>query len=243
MIEGAGSGSPAPEAEADFDPFAERYDEALQAGLSATGEDRHFYAHGRAAWMQRRLTDMHHGMGRVLDFGCGTGSAAPWMLASPGCDEVVGVDPSEQSLAIARREHGSPRARFAHPDSVPPAGQFDTAHCNGVFHHIPPEMRPDAAAYVHRALRPGGVFAFWENNPWNPGTRYVMSQVEFDRDAITLTPPEARSLLRGAGFDVLRTDFLFVFPRALRAFRVLEPWLSSLPMGGQYLILCRKRPG
>jgi hypothetical protein len=25
-----------------------------------------------------------------------------------------------------------------------------------------------AVDYVYRSLRPGGLFAFWENNPWNP---------------------------------------------------------------------------
>ena len=65
-----------------------------------------------------------------------------------------------------------------------------------------------AIDYVLRSLRPGGLFAFWENNPWNPGTRYVMSRIPFDRDAITLSPLEARQLLRVGGFEILRTDFL-----------------------------------
>jgi hypothetical protein len=84
------------------------------------------------------------------------------------------------------------------------------------------------------------VFAFWENNPWNPGTRYIMSRVAFDRGAITLTPPQSRALLRRAGFEVLRTDFLFLFPAMLRALRWIEPLASALPLGGQYLVLGRK---
>jgi hypothetical protein len=90
-------------------------------------------------------------------------------------------------------------------------------------------------------LRPGAIFAFWENNPWNPGTRYVMRRVPFDRDAVTLSPPEARRWLRSAGFEILRTDFLFIFPRPLRWLRRLEPILSRAPLGGQYQVLCRKR--
>ena len=176
----------------------------------------------------------------MLDFGCGTGSATPWLREVLGAGRVVGVDVSEGSLRVARRDHGSPRADFRRLDRYAPAGELDAAFCNGVFHHIPPGERAAAVAYVHRALRPGGVFAFWENNPWNPGTRYIMSRVPFDRDAVTLTPPEARRLLRGGGFRVLRTDFLFVFPRALGWLRPLEPVLASLPLGGQYLVLCRK---
>ncbi len=117
---------------------------------------------------------------------------------------------------------------------------MDMAFCNGVFHHIPLAERADAVASVFQALRPGGLFAFWENNPWNPGTRYVMSRIPFDRNAITLPPPEARRLLRSGGFHVLRSDFLFYFPRALAALRIMEPVLRKLPLGAQYLVLCRK---
>ena len=80
----------------------------------------------------------------------------------------------------------------------------------------------------------------WENNPWNPGTRYVMSRIPFDLDAITLTAPEARCLLEAGGFEVIRTDFLFIFPRILSWFRGIEPLVSRLPIGGQYQLLCRK---
>ena len=73
---------------------------------------------------------------------------------------------------------------------------MDLAYCNGVFHHIPPAQRAEALALVNRALRAGGLFSFWENSPWSLATRYVMSRCAFDRDAIMLTPPEARSLLR-----------------------------------------------
>ena len=85
------------------------------------------------------------------------------------------------------------------------------------------------------------MFALWENNPWNPGTRYIMSRVPFDRDAIVITPFEARRLLRDAGFEIISTDYLFVFPHLLRALRPLERLLTPFPLGGQYLVLARKR--
>ena len=121
------------------------------------------------------------------------------------------------------------------------AGEMDLAFCNGVFHHIPLAERADAVRWVHQSLRPKGFFAFWENNPWNPGTRYVMSRIPFDRDAITLSPPESRRLLSAGGFEILRTDFLFFFPRWLGWLRRIEPRLTGLPLGAQYLVLTRKR--
>ena len=67
-----------------------------------------------------------------------------------------------------------------------------------------------------------------------------MSRCAFDRDAILLSPPEARALLRECGFEILRTDFRFIFPRALRALRKIEDLVHRLPLGTQYQVLCRK---
>ena len=68
-----------------------------------------------------------------------------------------------------------------------------------------------------------------------------MNRIPFDRDAIMLSAPEAKRLLRSAEFDILRVDFLFIFPRALRALRSLEPVLSRLPLGAQYQVLVQKK--
>jgi len=67
-----------------------------------------------------------------------------------------------------------------------------------------------------------------------------MSRCAFDRNAITLTPPGACSLLRAGGLEILRKDFRFVFPRALRALRKIEDIVYRVPLGAQYQILCRK---
>ena len=123
-----------------------------------------------------------------------------------------------------------------------PAGDLDLVFCNGVFHHIPPLDRLDAMQFIYASLRGGGLFALWENNPWNPGTRYVMNRIPFDRDAITLSPLTGRQLVRKAGFEILQTDFCFYFPRLLRPLRPLERLLVKLPLGAQYLVLGRKPP-
>jgi hypothetical protein len=59
-------------------------------------------------------------------------------------------------------------------------------------------------------------------------------------DAFLLAPPEARRLLRECGFEVLRTDYRFIFPRALRALRKIEDLIHRAPLGTQYQVLCRK---
>ena len=221
-----------------FDGCADRYEEELAQGLSVTGEGMDYFARERLRWVRRLVERDRVEVTRVLDFGCGVGRATPYLFDTLGARDVVGVDVSTRSLERAREQYGSPHAHFVSPGEID--GQFDLAFTNGVFHHIPPAQREAAVRFVHDALRPGGVFAFWENNPWNPGTRYIMSRVSFDADAITLPPPEARALLRGAGFRVVGTSSRFYFPRSLAALRPLESVLGRLPLGGQYLVWCRR---
>jgi SAM-dependent methyltransferase len=224
----------------EFDKYAASYDCALDNALTVSGEDKTYFAKARIAWLADCLRRLEAQSRTVLDYGCGIGTATPFLFDLIEAASVIGTDISSKSLEMAKNAYGSDRAKFLLFDQYEPCGTVDLAFCNGVFHHIPPDRRDIAANYIYRSLKPGGLFAFWENNPWNPGTRYIMSQCPFDRDAIMLTTHEARCLLRTSGFRILRWDFLFIFPRVLRWLRPIEPFLSRLPMGAQYQILCRK---
>jgi SAM-dependent methyltransferase len=172
-----------------FDIYAEDYDTALARGISLSGENKDYFAQRRIEWLRDCLKIFPARVSKLMDFGCGTASISPLFFDVLGIEYLLGTDRSAKSLEIARRKHGSECAHFLLFDEYQPCGQFDLVFCNGVFHHIPPAERTMAVDYVFRSLRPGGLFAFWENNPWNPGTRYVMSRIPFDRDAITLSSP------------------------------------------------------
>jgi len=106
------------------------------------------------------------------------------------------LEPGARTLEGARRASGrlrapgSSRARFLRYYECQPEERVDLVICNGVFHHIPLQQRRDAVAFAFHSLRRGGVFAFWENNPWNPGTRLAMRRIPFDRDAIMISAPK-----------------------------------------------------
>ncbi len=224
----------------EFDRYADDYDAALAQGLSVSGEDKNYFARGRIAWLASCLRQRQTTPETVMDFGCGTGSAVPFLFEMLNAKSVIGVDVSTKSLKRARELHEDARARFLPLDDYQPNEEIDVVFCNGTFHHILPGERRAAVNYIYRSLRPGGLFALWENNPWNPGTRYVMSRCPFDQSAIMLTPSETRNLVRDEGFEVLGTHFLFIFPRVLRYFRAIEPFAARLPFGTQYQVLCRK---
>lgn len=227
-------------APSEFDQFADNYDETLNQALAASGEGKEFFARGRVEWLARCLGEDLRRPQSVLDYGCGTGDTTTVLREVLQCESVVGLDVSVRSLERAARDHGSLTCRFFSFHEYRPDGAVDLVYCNGVFHHIPVVERADAVNYIYRCLRPGGIFALWENNPWNPGTHYVMHRCGFDRDAVKVSPSEAAGLVRKGGFEVLRTDYCFFFPNVLRALRPLEPSLSRIPLGGQYQVLARK---
>jgi SAM-dependent methyltransferase len=225
---------------AEFDSFATSYEADLDQALSVSGESKDFFAEGRVQWVARRLQRFGFRAKSVLDYGCGLGGTALLLRDRLGVSSVVGLDVSVRSLEVARSRYHKDGIKFSTFEQYVPSGEIDLAYCNGVFHHIPIADRDQAIGYVYRALRPGGLFALWENNPWNPGTRWVMSRCSFDCNAITLTPTETARLAWRNGFQVVETRYRFFFPRTLRWFRFLEPYLASVPLGAQYMVLCRK---
>jgi 2-polyprenyl-6-hydroxyphenyl methylase/3-demethylubiquinone-9 3-methyltransferase len=97
----------------------------------------------------------------VLDVGCGGGLLAE-EFARLGF-AVTGVDPSHQSLAVARRHAASRQLRIAYQraagEALPFAGgSFDIVYCCDVLEHVT-DLR-QVIAESARVLRPGGVYLY-----------------------------------------------------------------------------------
>lgn len=102
----------------------------------------------------------------VLDVGCGTGCLAV-LLADTG-RAVLGVDPAEASLAVARAKDPAGRITWLHGDvtAVPPLGA-DLATMTGnvaqVF--LTDDDWHRTLRGIHAALRPGGHLVFETRRP------------------------------------------------------------------------------
>jgi 2-polyprenyl-3-methyl-5-hydroxy-6-metoxy-1,4-benzoquinol methylase len=105
---------------------------------------------------------------RVLDLGCGTGRNGLQLARHAG--EVVGYDLSEVAIekanADARRlgltNFHAEVNNFAHVEEA----SFDVVLEVNMLHHA--SAPREVAKQVRRALRPGGEFVMFENNPLNP---------------------------------------------------------------------------
>lgn len=117
--------------------------------------------------------------GDGLDVCCGTG-AGTQVLASACRGRITGVDFSAGMLARARTAH--PEAELVRADvrALPFAGAFDLAVTFGALGHLLPSERPALFSGVHRALRPGGVFAFPIGAPPPIGSFWYWALLGFD---------------------------------------------------------------
>jgi SAM-dependent methyltransferase len=154
--------------------------------------------------------------GRGLDVCCGTGAGI--RVLGPLCQgPVAGVDFSGGMLAQARGAH--PGAGWVRADAraLPFTGVFDLAVSFGALGHFLPAERPALFAGVHRALRPGGLFAFPVGALPPVTSRWYWGLLGFDvamraRNAVWRPPfvmyyrtcplPAVRSDLTASGFTV-----------------------------------------
>ena len=220
-----------------FDAFVESYEEACGRGLALSGESRDYFAQQRVQHSARLCAGMKPR--RILDFGCGLGHTTPYLAeAFPGA-HVIGVDTSAGAIDAARKRYGSSTIEFMVADGSLARGSIDLAYTNGTFHHIEPADRPAVVNSIARWLAPDGAFVFWENNPWNPGTRMVMRRIPFDREAKMLSYREATALLAAGDLHIERVSSYFYFPSWLKALRPFERLLAPLPLGAQYCVLAR----
>jgi ubiquinone/menaquinone biosynthesis C-methylase UbiE len=113
----------------------------------------------------------------VVDMGCGTGlSTRTW---AEHADKVIGIEPSQdmrsQAAALTKQENVSYQAGFSHQTGLD-NNCADIVTCSQSLHWMEPQP---TFAEVARILRPGGVFAAYDNDEppttaaWEAEAAYV----------------------------------------------------------------------
>ncbi|MGW0775413.1 class I SAM-dependent methyltransferase [Streptomyces sp. NPDC002835] len=131
-----------------------------------------------------RMTE-EFGAGRVLDIGCGTGVFG-LLLADRGI-EVVGVDPAQASIDVARAKPGSERVRWIHGDAtaLPPlCVDLATMTANVAQAVVDPGTWQRTLRGARQALRAGGRLVFETRDParraweeWNRESSHAVTEI------------------------------------------------------------------
>jgi SAM-dependent methyltransferase len=176
----------------------------------------------------------------VLDVGCGVGVTDRYLVDRFA--HVVGVDIFQGVLE--RATAANPLAEYKLYDglTLPLADRsVDVAFAICVVHHVPPPQWGAFAAEMARVLRPGGIAAIFEHNPFNPLTRLVVSNCVFDEDAVLLRRSTAAGLLTQAGLAPAEDRYIAFLPVGGRAAATIERALYRVPLGAQYYVSATRR--
>ena len=219
----------------DFDQYAGQYEATIAAQTNFFDGDSDYFARYKIE-LARQLVGP---VDSVLDFGCGVGRSMPHLRAIFPKADIVGCDPSVESLAIAREQN--PTCRFESIEELGATSKFDLVIASCVFHHIPSQDRQTALRFCFSRLKENGHVIIFEHNPINPVTRHLVKNCPFDADAVLLSMGETTGRMRSAHLEIEVSGYCLFFPQQLASLRPFEKWLRWLPMGGQYFVCASKQ--
>jgi SAM-dependent methyltransferase len=226
---------------ADFDAFSETYGAAVQRSIDFCGQELEYFTR-RKADLLLDLTGRHLGLparATFLDVGCGVGETDELLAAHVG--HLHGVDVAGDAISRAARRNPAAEYRTYDGDVLPYTDRsVDVAFAICVTHHVEPSGRPRFFAELNRVVRPGGLVAVFEHNPFNPLTRVAVSRCEFDDGVELLTRKSVARLLTEAGLVPIEARYIIfttsTHPRAI----AMERTLRHVPFGAQHYVVARR---
>lgn len=222
-----------------FDDYADDYGKHVQNAITIPGLKHEFFTETKA----RHILAAAESLGPAasltfLDVGCGVGETDSFL--APRVGRLYGIDVSEDSIERARNANPDCRYQVYDGQRIPfDDASIDFAFAVCVMHHVPPAQWGSLVAEMRRVVRPAGIVAIYEHNPYNPLTRWVVNRCEFDRDAVLLSRGKAKSLLREAGLGSVAAQDILFFPFRASVLRRIEAALGWLPLGAQYAAVAR----
>lgn len=224
----------------EFDAYKDTYRDEVEQSIGFIGQGLDYFIEAKARALldlaERRL-GAPDGL-TALDVGCGTGQTDRFLDGRFA--ELVGVDPSPASLERARELNPSVRYLVGDGRAIPlDEASVDVAFAICVMHHVPTADWDAVAGEMRRVVRPGGLVAIFEHNPYNPLTRRAVSSCVFDEDAVLLSRRRAARLLRSAGLDVVEQRYILFVPGGGSRVASFERLLAGVPVGAQHYVAGR----
>lgn len=220
----------------EFDALRDRYDDEITKSIEFAGQEHDFYLRIKA----NHLVDLtcktfgSENKIKALDVGCGNGSMHG-LMKNDHLD-LYGCDPA--STVVEKARQLNPWANYTASDgeTLPYSDNyFDIAFAVCVMHHVPPQNWTAFLTEMQRVVRPGGLLAIYEHNPFNPLTQYIVKSCPIDEHAVLLKSRQLKKLQKEVKLKNIRNEYIIFFPFKHKMFRLFERGLTWLPLGAQYV--------
>lgn len=224
----------------EFDRYILSYRDIINRVSRLSGEEYEYFIELRTGLMKQSMGRLFGTFNklRILDYGCGTGTTEFFLKTAFPQAEILGVDVSHESIAVANDLHLDNVHFMVLEDAKLPFADnyFDVIYSNGTFHHIEKERHVAVFQELYRVLKGNGCIFIFENNPYNPLMMRAMSKNPFDMGIKALHPRQLKAALASVGFSLSEVSYYFYFPRILKFLRVMDRYLKRVPLGAQYYI-------
>lgn len=218
-----------------FDSHASNYEQALSDSLGIFGETSSYFAQYKLNILTEYIDQRE--VKSVLDYGSGIGSSIPFIRETFPDSEVWATDLSIKSLEILKTHY--PFTQISDSLSLPER-YFDLIFVSCVFHHIPIYHRSEVMNQLFRHLSPNGRLVVFEHNPYNPITRRIVSNCEFDDGVVLINNSSLKKLILNVSpKSTIKSGYCLFFPAFLTKLLRLEKFLRRLPLGGQHFVIAK----
>lgn len=234
--------------EKEFDKFADNYVDLLNEKIKISGGDVDYFTEYKLIDVYSEAKTLkltsHSKPLRILDFGCGVGSGLPYVKKYFPISNLFAADVSELSINAAQKKF-SDIAEFhliSSENELPSRiKNIDIAYAMCVFHHIHEELHIKTLSMIRERLSNKGILVVYEHNPNNPLTVSIVNSCEFDVDAKLIDAATMVKRCKMAGYINVKVKYRVFLPTFLKWFCFIERFLTWLPLGGQYYIVCTNK--
>jgi ubiquinone/menaquinone biosynthesis C-methylase UbiE len=232
---------------AEFDQYARDYLREMSHPLrNLIDPEGHYFIELKARILER-LAERYFGGRRdirLLDVGTGLGLFEKFL--SPAFPNILAVDLSFEMLKVAKSINAFSSAGSAYLQANAFHLPFENESADLIFmscvlHHLEDAEINATLVELARICSPDGLVVFFEHNPYNFFTQWVVKTTPLDRNARLITYQGLTRRAGSAGIEILEHDFFLYGTREVD--QVVNRWLpglNNLPFGGQVALIGKK---
>ena len=217
-----------------FDNFTSNYENTISKSFGVIDDNVSYYHEAKSIIAKNEIG---YNPNKILDFGCGIGSMIKFLKKNFKDSKFYAYDESLKSLEHVKRNYPDVNCL----DRFDTSEKFDLIFVSNVVHHVKSKDRSNFFQKIYKLLDNNGYLLIYEHNPYNPITRKIVANCEFDVDAELIKKKDLIKLCNENNFQLHKSGYIHFFPSKLKFLFNLEKYLKWLFLGAQYFCIFKKK--